>query len=481
MDPQKRKDNQSECLKQAASHGPYLWSSTDVRNALLWFPSAHRNSAMGQASDHIEERNTDEASGGKELLRCLLHSPGIHNSRRTKKIRKKRKRDSTSAKSDDNVLSSVFKGYYQLFLPRQHAATADASSQMQSTERESNKTQGYVNDNQPHNPDTADMSTAEMASSQLQHDLNSIISSRLRTNELYHAAPKRTNYAQCNSVPKELQMNMLIDEYMTDPTTAILRAYTSSLYDRYTALEGELKHRLLQKLMGLSKNNVKIQQVLLLFLLEPLRRLYVQQLLGVSNTNNGQTIEGQPESNEEFASNISLFPLLTSNITWSEIPVETIEEQCTLGPMQQLIDFIVQSAPSEQSTQAADTDILWWSLPSPLLCFISQLYFPFACGYIRYWINKAIVAHEQLYVLDSKISNNTSKPQSISLDGSNRSLFESSILRVCHFSQTSHRLKSLTNYMLLIREEKHTEACSDDDIVFQRKLACYAIKKRLNT
>ena len=110
-----RKTRRTELLRDAASHGPYLWSDLDVENALLWFQGPSSASSSSSSSfggsekrredprrrlgtddnleveevmkeeeevdldEEEEEEKEDEGSlleEGCEFLRRLLHAPG---------------------------------------------------------------------------------------------------------------------------------------------------------------------------------------------------------------------------------------------------------------------------------------------------------------------------------------------------------------------------------------------------------------------
>jgi hypothetical protein len=487
-------EHRKQLLNQAGSHGPYLWSSADVQNALLWF------SASRAASSDVDGDEDNIAVDGCEFLRHLLHSPGIHVAIRKKKRQqqeqqtsaaagKKRKREQTvrSSKSfkTDEVLSSVLKGYYQLHFPRQAVAANDEDTM----HNDNNSVQNPSDEKDP-----IDSNDIEIASAKLQHALNTIILSKLRTQELHKAALIRIKQTKgrANNIPERLQMNVLIDEYMTHPNTAILRAYTSTLYDRYGSLIGDGRDRFVRKMLTLSKSNAPIQQVVLLFLLEPLRRFYVQNLHKSMETNSlvqSEYPHEQTKIHEELASKISLYPIQTSDTMFSDISSEKIEEVCSLEPMPQIIEFILQTASDEIESGAGN--VSWWSLPSPLLCFVSQLYFPVACRYIQFWVKAAITEHEKLYSMDSK---HRSKPQSNQLDSSSNGdseySFESANFRIRHFIQTSQRLRNLTDYVMSVMEEKSHSAlekdttnAEDDDVLisddaaFRIRLAWNAIRR----
>lgn len=490
-------EHKQKLLEQASSHGPYLWSSADIQNALLWF----------RPSDATAQ-SKDDAMEGRDFLRHLLHSPGINFARRRKRREggtsdgrksssvvagKKRKRGATGVQSDD-VLSFVLKGYYQLHLPRE-AAVSD-NSEMKPVHDDTIRQNGTSSTNRPADVRCISLKDADLASFQLQQDLNSIILSRQRTQELYKAALEHTAQTQHTSkkIPRGLQMNMLIDEYMTHPNTAILRAYTSNLYDRYTNLSLNRKEGFIHKMLMSTKWNARIQQVIFLFLLEPLRRLYVQKLqksIEKRTASQPESFFNQSESHEQLASKISMYPLLTSDTIYSDISCEQTDQECSREPMQQIIDFIMQSAPGKtvdgKDDRVNSDDMCWWSLPSPLLCFLSQLYFPIACGYIRYCIKAAISAYDKLYSLDN---NPASKPQSD--HGSNSDgTFDSVMLRIQHFNRTSQRLEKLTHYMMSMVEEECQSSIETnmisldedevpvDDAAFRMRLVWNAIRRSL--
>eukprot|EP00804_Cyclotella_cryptica_P022098 CCRYP_011562-RA/>CCRYP_011562-RA protein AED:0.31 eAED:0.31 QI:0/-1/0/1/-1/1/1/0/566 len=553
---QQRRQRQRTLLQHAASHGPYLWSSKDIDNALLWFPSAASSDASAAASvahdageRQIDDSRNDDKSNandartkdetGYEFLRRLLHSPGSHLPRlapkkpsssqggrrrdnpergddfkaHDKTVGKKRKRELSDgsnaavriAGEKDDILSTVLRGYYQLFLPRHGASSTtetDDAFGPKPCDTQHDTTDSAKTDESTH---------AEMASCQLQHDLNSIILSRLRTNELYKAAShqysNRNAQHTLDKSPKELHMNILIDQYMTHPTTSILRAYTSSLFDRHASLVGQKKdtNPFLRKLLGLARGNEKIQQVVILFLLEPLRRLFVKKVEGwyCKNDEAEQSLrrkwcdsEDTQSTTEEMTSKISLFPLLTSSVSWSDIPQEEIEKECSRTPMPEIIDFILQSASSSHDNKSKDDKekIPWWILPSPLLCFASQMYFPLACAYLRHWIEAAIVEHGKLYHFDPTTRNHVNKPQSSVLHVSTNGIsFEAAILRLRHIRQTSKRLESLFYYLLSDMEndsqgsfEKETmislgdadeSMVSAEDMLFRQRLSWEAIRR----
>jgi hypothetical protein len=198
----------------------------------------------------------------------------------------------------------------------------------------------------------------------------------------------------------------------------------------------------------------------------------------------------------EMTSQISLFPLLTSSVPWSDIPHEEIEKECSRNPMSEIIEFILQSASSPHHVNRKDGNerISWWALPSPLLCAASQIYFPLACAYLRHWIEAAIVAHGNLYNFGPTADNNVNKPQSQGLNVTNNGVsFQSAVLRIRHIRQTSKRLESLFHYVLahianeaqrsfeektmIGRNDAEESTVVAEDVLFRQRLSWEAIRR----
>lgn len=98
-----RQQQQKHLLTQATSHGPYLWSSSDVQNALLWFQSSSSSS-----SSDVSDTDLEVQGGECEFLRRLLHAHGINvprpvlHSRSKKNSNKKRKSSSSRGNNNNN-------------------------------------------------------------------------------------------------------------------------------------------------------------------------------------------------------------------------------------------------------------------------------------------------------------------------------------------------------------------------------------------
>ena len=126
--------------------------------------------------------------------------------------------------------------------------------------------------------------------------------------------------------------------------------------------------------------------------------------------------------------------------------------------------------------------MVWWTLPSPLLCTISQMHFSIACEYIWYWIDQAVIGHEQLYS-----SSTTTRTEQLSSNNGNEaeSAFQKAVQRIEQFRSTSTHLNLLCSRILHCMEEKESQTALDmslleeDDenaVAFRKSLAWKAIR-----
>lgn len=429
-----------------------------------------------------------------------------HDNATNKQRRKRKRNDSSNANAGgDNreggtkrssatfttevssPLQSVLLGYYQLHVNPKVEATPSDSSLLDDRN----------NDNSEDN-DTTTTTTAAVgaeaileASTKLYNDLTTIISSRRHTHEIYQAVlsssscqPPQIQHEQNHK--SFVNMSIKIDQYMVHPTTCARRVYASSIYDRllhltrttsdtnYNNEEVEVAssskevQKFLQKLFGLAtakgENDGKIQEVILLVVLEPWRRLQVRQ----------RQLKRNCEENQHKGDDLmeTLFPLLTSKRVLpsaastksksSDEKDDTIDDDDSSSPLNTLlVNFILQTN--------LDT---WWSQPSPLLCIVSQYHFPIARKYIYYWFDRALVSHQNCY-----------QDTSTSMEG-----FHNAVKRLQEFHRTSSRLRNLlVHFIQNIEEEIRMSSCrlrdgdevEDESEVFQTSLALRAVKRAL--
>ena len=225
----------------------------------------------------------------------------------------------------------------------------------------------------------------------------------------------------------------------------------------------------LQKLFGLATasddKGGKIQEVILLLVLEPLRRLQTRQLRMKKKKKSEEKMEGQdcwngPPQNQHEEELMELFPLLTSQIV-SPSAASTTNNLKDESPSP-LVTLLVQSILHTN----LDT---WWHQPSPLLCTISQYNFPIACKYLHYWVNRALVTHESCY-------QDTSNDEEMEA-------FHHAVERIQEFHRTSHRLRSLLSHVIHNMEEKIRMSASglmdEDEDESEVSLALRAIQRAL--
>ena len=514
---QRQQRRQKTLVREAAAHGPYLWSGTDIENALLWFPPPPLPAPFGPSEE-------EEAEGGEgcEFLRLLLHARGIWNPRwmnqqltlpRRKKRRKEVNTDDCEVKDrpqkplnnkieSPSALQFVLMGYYQLF------QRTEPQYDIDDEEIYSSKTSNDSNKNK------MTMSTLT-ASTRLYSDLITIISSRQYTQELYRAAysslcndNKVVAKKNCSSTQLHKMMARQIDEYMVHPTTCSRRVYAASIYDRLWngGVEEEeedtnihiISKAVHKKLFGLAENNPKIREVILLLLLEPIRRLQLRQQQLQQQQKQVQCFQSpqndldedhqndlsstQQQQQEQQQQLVEFFPLLTSQIVIMDslnVPgVGENDNDENNYSSSSLITLLVKSILDTKNSIDEDDEWKWWSQPSPLLCIVSQFHFPIAVRYIHYWVEKAIVTHENLY------RESITKSTATVLE---ETTFHHAIERIQHFHQTSYRLRKLLSHILhnvedeimtssrggLIDEDEESE-------IFRRILAWKAIKRILD-
>eukprot|EP00984_Skeletonema_dohrnii_P033208 scaffold28969_cov82-Skeletonema_dohrnii-CCMP3373.AAC.2 len=472
-------------------------------------------------SSSAEQVDTNE---GFEFLRLLLHSRGIWNPRPPKKKKRsitssksaysssddkrKRKRNDNysnniggnnsiridgSKRSSSNTtelssspLQSVLMGYYQLFHQKKVVVTPSDSSV-----KDRNNNSG--DDDDKDNGTAAAAAATIQASSKLYNDLTTIISSRRHTHEIYqaslHATLSSSSQPPQDDQNNKFNMSIKIDQYMIHPTTCARRVYASSIYDRLFHLASTAKDKddltttskevqnFLQKLLGLATaaddKGEKIQEVILLLILEPLRRLQIRQLR--TKKKSEEKMEGQdcwnvPPQNRQREELMELFPLLTSQIVSSSAASATnnlLEETCAKKDESSspLVTLLVKSILHTN----LDT---WWHQPSPLLCTISQYNFPIACKYLHYWVDRALVTHGSCY-------QDTSNDEEMEA-------FHHAVERIQEFHRTSHRLRGLLSHVIHNMGEEIRMSASgliDEDVdeseVFKTTLALRAIQRAL--
>jgi len=375
-------------------------------------------------------------------------------------------------------------GYYQLFHQKEVVATPSDSS----VKDRNNNSDDVDKDN-----GTATAAAATLqASSKLYNDLNSIISSRRHTHEIYQASLHAATLSSSSSQPLQGDQNhkfnissKKIDQYMVHPTTCARRVYASCIYDRLLHLASSTANNneeevlttskevqnFLQKLLGFATaaaddKDGKIQEVILLLMLEPLRRLQIRQLR--MKKKKSEEMEGQdcwngPPQNQHEEELMELFPLLTSQIV-SPSAASTTNNLKDESPSP-LVTLLVQSILHTN----LDT---WWHQPSPLLCTISQYNFPIACKYLHYWVDRALVTHGSCY-------QDTSNDEEMEA-------FHHAVERIQEFHRTSHRLRSLLSHIIRNMGEEIRMSASglidedeDESEVFKTSLALRAIKRAL--
>ena len=436
------------------------------------------------------------------------------------------KRPASSTMELSSPLQSVLMGYYQLFQKENVVAKP-----LEDGNNNNSNDSGSI-DKDKYTAATSTEATLR-ATSKLYDDLSTIILSRQHTQDIYHASLHTTpatnlpassttaSYQQDYPSPSStiqksdhrnhhrlsFQMTHKIDRYMVHPSTCARRVYASSIYDRLLHFSGTTSNnnatnnnnkeqekeevattsfkgvqKFLQKLFGLAmttssvnnRNDGKIQEVILLLVLEPLRRFQVQQQRRRQLRMKKSEEETNHLQQHGETDLMDLFPLLTSQIVGlssstmncqSEDATTTNDESSSVSSSSPLTTLLIKSILHTNS------DTWWSSQPSPLLCTISHYHFPIAHKYIQYWFNKALVTHASCYKHEKDVEE-----------------YHHAVERLQEFYQTSHRLREYLSHVICNLEKELVRMTSlmdeemeeeDESEVFKTSLALRAVKRAL--
>ena len=440
------------------------------------------------------------------------------------------------SKPPSSPLQSVLMGYYQLF-QKENVVTKPLETSLEDGNNNNSNDSGSIDKDKDTAATTTTTEATLRASSKLYDDLSTIILSRQRTQKIYSASLHTTpatnlsassttaTYQQDYPSPSStkqrnhhrnhhrlsFQMTHKIDQYVVHPTTCARRVYASGIYDRLLHLSGTTSNtnnatnnatnsketeqeapttsfkgvqKFLQKLFGLAMttssvnnhNDGKIQEVILLLVLEPLRRFQVQQQRQRRQLRLNKSEEETNQLQQHGETDLmDLFPLLTSQImglastsssaknSLSEDATTTNDESSSSSSSSPLTTLLIKSILHTNS------DTWWSSQPSPLLCTISHYHFPIAHKYIQYWFNKALVTHASCYKHEKDVEE-----------------YHHAVERLQEFYQTSHRLREYLSHVIcnLEKEVVRMSSLIDDEVgeedeVFKTSIALRAVKRAL--
>ena len=403
--------SRTDLLAAAQSHGPYAWTNTDVRNALLWFRRPATSAPAANAATGPGGSSCAGAAADKDafnLLRSLLQNPGIAEARPARPPRQPADDDSLGdeyrirkePKRSEAPVREVLVGY---------AAAESNSAAALTSSREYGGGRRRPLD-------------------AMRSDLADIAMARSKTHELYNACLAASSGVSNNTTPgygdKDVAANELesdeslsnlvglsrdnlclavldeSDKYFQRPSTAVATAYASEIYDRLVDLEGgagnardgdgatgdiavpptssltNASKQLLDKLRMLALSNMRVMEVYGLLLLEPIRRI---RLLGAE--------QGQNSSLTAYDSKSGIF-----------ISSLDIDNACSSTLCTELCqNFIkLQAKDEKKGNNSVPSSPAWANLASPLLCAISHAYFPFAHEYIRHLLQRTIDIHRDM-------------------------------------------------------------------------------------
>ena len=456
--------SRTDLLAAAQSHGPYAWTNTDIRNALLWFRQPATSAPADNATTGPGGSSFAGAAADKDafdLLRSLLHNPGIAEARPARprqpadddslgyeyRIRKEPKRSEAPVRE-------VLVGY---------AAAESNSAAALTSSREYGGGRRRPLD-------------------AMRSDLADIAMARSKTHELYNACLAASSGVSNNTTPgygdKDVAANELesdeslsnlvglsrdnlclavldeSDKYFQRPSTAVATAYASEIYDRLVDLEGgagnardgdgatgdiavpptssltNASKQLLDKLRMLALSNMRVMEVYGLLLLEPIRRI---RLLGVEQGQNSSSTA------HDSKSCIFLSSLDVDNACSSTLCTELCQNVIKL-----------QAKDEKKGNNSIPSSRAWANLASPLLCAISHAYFPFAHEYIQHLLQRTIDIHLDMpRILADRVIKSITSSSDANKDmgepgGSMAGMAEDMVrLRILALFGTSDRLSSL--------------------------------------
>ena len=391
---------QADLLAAAQSHGPFAWTNSDVRNALLWFrqpatsvPSA--NAANGPGGSSFAGAADKDAF---DLLRSLLHNPGIAEAR---PARPRQPAGDDICSFDDEY--RIRKEPKRSEAPIREVLAGYASVECNSASTSSSAKEPGGGRQRPLDAMRTDLADIAMARSKTHELYNSCLeASTDGSNDTTPDCGDRSDETLSNLVGlsrDDLCLAVLdeSDRYFQKPSTAVATVYASEIYDRLVDLEGgadnagggdegtgdvaapptlsltNASKQLLDKLGVLALSNVQVMEVYGLLLLEPIRRI---RLL--------RSEQGQTSSSTAHDSK--------SGIVISSLDVD---KACSSILCTELCQNLMSLQANDQTEEKKSSPSLsaWLNLPSPLLCAISHAYFPFALEYIRHLLQRAIDVH----------------------------------------------------------------------------------------
>ena len=455
----------SDLLAAAQSHGPYAWTDTDVRNALLWFrqPAASSPSPAANAAgpgDSSLAHTTDKDAFG--LLRSLLHNPGIAEARPAR----------PRQPADDDSLGDEYrirKEPKRSEAPIREVLVGYASTNINAAASSSSAGEPGGVRRRPFDTMKSDLADIAMARSKT-HELYSACLEASSGGNDYFTGCDDKDAAANESKSDESLANLVglsrdelclavldeSDRYFQKPSTALATAYASEIYDRLVDLEGgadnmgdggggagdtsitlpstpsltKASKQLLDKLGMLALSNIRVVEVYALLLLEPIRRL---RSLGAK--------QSQTSSSTAHDSKSGVI-----------ISLLDVDKACSSILCSKLCQTFINLRANDEKkgNKSSLSSFAWVHLSSPLSCAISHAYFPFALEYIRHLIQRIIDIHHSMpRILADRVMKSITSSNGANEDtrekGESTAVMSEGIIRgrIIALAGTSDRLSSL--------------------------------------
>jgi len=503
-------------LNEAASHGPYLWSNADVKNALLWF----RN-----------DKKEEDKQQKRLLLQRLLHSRGIleyrplktkKNKNRSRRLGKNKKQTKTTnhVMDSEQQLRNAWKERMEM---EQRTAPPLRSLLDPVVYHDSSK--------QCDPASTTTTSITTKAKDDVRQDLvTSICVARATTSDMYHTCSKMhhlfcvtkttriptptsdtpldLNSPVANCVTKNdhetsmsraagaaMKSATLCDErdaYFLHPDTVVQVAYAHQLVQRLESLfrlggGGDTRNddlaaqQFVQKLSALAQENTKIRTVQLLMLLQTATKMddrssssssyyhsNITSLWMTKDTTNDTSAGVPRQDNDDKESN--------RTVVWCDMCV--LQSHAFLESMMPITHTNHSPRNDVDKDEDEEGRRFITSLPSPLICCASHIWLPLAQAYVRRLLRRAIHAYMDqprrfasnvwtalvLHPSSNKCSTNNNEEEKEEEEKVGSGPFDFWIKRIRDLTWTSERLSTLAHDMLQESSSWYCESSSSPTI-----------------
>lgn len=501
-------------LDDARSFGPYLWTSRDLRNALLWFDEdvskgENNDSLSNSRKEHVVSHSSTEHEkkhfGRKDLLRILLFSRGVYEFCRRRSwsrkddddpstmsqdlfssdeqvsdtIRKLKRNRLKQKKRQEPLLKYVLENYWNL------SSTISQYDNLSITNKNHNSKKDF-----PYVP-LLDMKSSHGLQI-LQEDLAKICTIRFVSQKLQNLCKETTEtttWIENKSIEASLSilnsehshhykklssksslhvytMSVIAsNKYFSSPETIMKRAYAVQLFDRLLEMMDTKKNNIKETETESTKDvlptctTVDKMEIIIQFL-QKLRKLSIQDTR-IREVHLLMLLEPARRNNRELSKKRSPLDLST---------ISSILNDSVLTFAQQL-DHDSESMKRKKISTSCINYCLW-CLPSPLLCSVSQAYESIGKEYIDYLIHATMNSSDHTpKALAAALVEVVSDRKNTNFRASSDDESNITITRLLRLGATSDsllslifdRLQSLEFKTSMAARTKSESQCNDED------------------